>query len=174
MLDLEPVGVVIVMEETVLSELARLALRNGWSLIHLATADEVQRTIGRQRVSVAVIYVAVELVQAAELIQWLRVAHPDSLVVAATSTHSQQIEQQIRLAGAHCYLPDVREPYLENSLQQMLEQHAAPIGTGAAPCEPHRRKMKETSVVNRNTRQPQNSPFSPQTGLSRPTSDRSV
>jgi len=120
----EKVGVVVVMERTVVSGLARLAMRHGWPLIHLPTAAGVMRLIGRQRVDLAVVHIAVEAQQAVELIRWLRATRKESLLMAVSSGGCEEIERMARLAGVQCYLPQTDDVSLERAVSEMLRQAA--------------------------------------------------
>src|SRR5262245_42661011 len=94
-LGLEQVGVVVVMEKTVVSGLAKLADRHGWSLIHLPTAAQVVKKIGRQKLDIAVVHIAVELQQTVEFIRWLRLTRQEILLIAAASTHREEAERTV-------------------------------------------------------------------------------
>ncbi len=118
------VGVVVVMDKAVASGLRKLALRYGWPLVQLPTATQVARTIGRNRVDIAVVHMAVELQQAVELVRWLRMTREDALVIAVASTHDADVERKVRQAGAHCYLPQDDEVSLERAISAMIRQEA--------------------------------------------------
>ncbi len=124
----EQIGVVVVMENTMVSGLAKLAQRHRWTVIHLPTATRVMKTLGRQRVDIAMVHIAVELQQTARLIRWLRMTRQDVLVVAVASAHSDEVEQLVRHAGAHCYLPQTDEVSLERAIVQILQQAAGGPG----------------------------------------------
>ena len=119
----EQVGVVVVMDRTVVSGLARLALRHRWSLIHLPTAAGVIQTVGRLRVDIAVVHIAVEPQQAVELIRWLRTTRRELLLIAVSSAGCEEIERMARHAGVHCYLPQTDEVPLERAVTEIL-RHA--------------------------------------------------
>jgi len=116
------VGVVVVMDKAVASGLRRMALRYGWPLIHLPTATQAAKTIGRNRVDIAVVHMAVELQQAVELVRWLRMTREDALVIAVASPHDADVERRVRQAGAHCYLPQDDEVSLERAIIAMILQ----------------------------------------------------
>jgi DNA-binding NarL/FixJ family response regulator len=120
----EQVGVVVVMEKTVVSGLSKLAERHRWSLIHLPAAMQVMRTLGRQRIDIAVIHITVESQQSVELIEWLRATRQEVLLVAVASTHREEIERAVRHAGAHCYLPQTDEVTLERAISELIKHEA--------------------------------------------------
>lgn len=121
----EQVGVVVVMEKTVVSGLSRLAERHHWQLIHLPAAMQVMKTLGRQRVDIAVIHIALETQQTVELIEWLRATRKEVLLIAVASTHREEIERAVRHAGAHCYLPQTDEVTLERAIGEVLEHEVS-------------------------------------------------
>ena len=126
----EQVGVVVVMEKAVVSGLARLAQRHHWTVIHLPTAIRVMKTMGRQRVDIAVVHIAVDIEQTTQLIEWLRMTRQDILVLAVASSHSEEVEQLVRHAGAHCYLPQADEVSLERAITGILQQEVVRSGSG--------------------------------------------
>src|ERR1051325_2993892 len=121
----EQVGVVVVTEKTVVSGLAKLAERHHWPLIHLPTAKEVMKTIGRQRIDVAVIHIAVDVQQTIEFIEWLRMTRREVLLVAVASAHQEEAERLVRHAGANCYLPQADEISLERAIVGILQQEVS-------------------------------------------------
>jgi DNA-binding response OmpR family regulator len=122
---LKQVGVVVVTDRTILSGLAKLALRHGWDLIHLPTASCVTRTIGRRQVDMAVVQIAVNPQQSIEFIQWLRVTRRNVILIAVAPAHREEVEYMVRQAGAHCYVTQTDEISLERTVTEILRQQAA-------------------------------------------------
>jgi DNA-binding response OmpR family regulator len=117
----EQVGVVVVMDRTMVSGLAKLAQRHRWSLIHLPTAAGVRQAIGRQRLDIAVVQIAVEPQQAVELLRWLRATRKELLLIAVASDGGEDVERMARLAGVQCYLTQTDDVTLERAVNEMLE-----------------------------------------------------
>ncbi len=152
MLDQEHIGVVVVMEKKVVSGLAKLATRHRWTLIHMPTAAEVMKTMGRARVDIAVVHIAVDSRQTVDLIRWLRLTRRDVLLIATTSAHQEDLERMVRHAGAHFYLPQTDEVSLERAVADLLRQESARAGfdmTDHAHREEHYRRTAGRAAATR-------------------------
>ena len=130
----DTIGLVVVLDETVMPGLARLATQSGWSIVQVPVAREALPIVLRRRAQMLVIQVSMPADEAIDLIRLLRVAPRKVPIIAVATAHGRQIEQAAREAGASCYLPDGDVPEaLQRAIASMMprqevnEWHGNPV-----------------------------------------------
>jgi CheY-like chemotaxis protein len=128
------IGLVVVLDETVMPGLARLAARNGWPIVRVPMAREALPIVLRRRAQMLVVQVSVPVDEAADLVRLLRVSPRKVPIIAVAATHNRMVEQAMREAGASCYLPDGDTPEaLQQAITSMMPFEAANEWKGEQP-----------------------------------------
>lgn len=169
----EQVGVVVAMDKSIAAGLARVATRRHWWVIHLPTAAAVRQALGRKRVDIVVVQIAVEPDEAVELIRWLRATRERLLVIAVSAGGGGEIEHLVRRAGVQCYLPATDEEALERVIVELLGNATDPATSGTSAAWGRSRYAELPDCRSRAlSRPPQRNLFPSKTGLRGPASDR--
>jgi DNA-binding NarL/FixJ family response regulator len=136
---------VIVLCGSVHVGLARVAIRQGWTVLALNNAVQAMREIRDRSPRLVVVQVSMVNHEPLKLIRILRHSAQPVLVVAVAKSHRNQLEKLVRDAGAGCYLPGVdEEESLVQAVGSMLEYVPAQAvgglaaGTLVRPERPHR------------------------------------
>jgi DNA-binding NarL/FixJ family response regulator len=111
-------GLVIVLNGPVIPSLARLAMRQGWPVMKMASAKQAAPRVLRRQANVHVVQVSACMDEEADLIRLLRAAPRRVPLVAVSTLHDPWVERAAREAGADCYLPGLESPEV---LQRMIE-----------------------------------------------------
>ena len=119
------IGLVIVLGEHVMPDLADLAARLGWTVLETATFRQAAPVILRRRADLHVVQVSARVDEAVGLIRLLRTAPRKVPILAVAAEHYTWLEQAARQAGATCYLPGGNGPEaLAQAAARMLPVHA--------------------------------------------------
>jgi DNA-binding NarL/FixJ family response regulator len=98
-------GVVVVLDEPVVPSLARLAVRQGWPVLKMATARQAVPVVLRHQADLHVVQVSVCVDESLDLIRSLRAAPRKVPILAVAAMHQPRVERAVRQAGASCYVP---------------------------------------------------------------------
>ena len=115
---------VLVVDETIESTLARGTDVHGWSLLRASTLRQAVKHIQVNVPKLFIVQVVDPADQALELIRMLRSHFPKVPLIAVAFCDEQQIELSVRQAGAYCYFPDAADPeHLAQMVAAMLTHH---------------------------------------------------
>jgi DNA-binding NarL/FixJ family response regulator len=111
--------------------LARVAVRQGWTVLALESAVQAMREIRSRCPRLVIVQVSMNSHEPLKLIRLLHNCSQPVLVVAVASGHRTQLERLARDAGANCYLSEADDPEaVLQTVTSMLEYAPAfPVGS---------------------------------------------
>jgi DNA-binding response OmpR family regulator len=103
--DIHRIGMIVVLDEAVMPNLAQLAIHNHWHILQTPLARKALPDVLRRRAQMLVVQISVPVDEAVELIRLLRTTPRKVPILAVAASHDAELERATREAGATCYLP---------------------------------------------------------------------
>ena len=103
--------------------LRQMCQRRCWLCLVASEALQVLRTVRRNHMLVVIVEVSPADARSTKLLQLLSNGASETTVIAVVAHHEDNVERDIRAAGAHWYVPTVNKTVLiEHMVASILEQ----------------------------------------------------